>query len=105
MGDTEIALIALQTFADKMRERLGASTVGECFDRIAELEREVGRARGSGVRDWIVAKQGDLSFECRRCGARDAVELPASVTVWVAAARAFEKLHRSCKPKPDQRAG
>lgn len=55
--------------------------------------------------DWIVTRQEDLSFECRRCGARDALQLPASIAVWVAAARAFEKLHRACKPKADQRGG
>ena len=61
--------------------------------------------------DWIVTKQEPAvavvaqSIECRRCGARDAMELPASITVWVAAARAFEKLHRRCKPKPDQPGG
>ena len=52
--------------------------------------------------DWIVILQEGLTFECRRCGARDAMELPASIPVWVAAARAFAKIHRRCSPRSDE---
>ena len=50
--------------------------------------------------DWVVVKQGDLSFHCLRCGAKDALELPCSIDVWLAAARAFQKSHRRCRERP-----
>ena len=53
--------------------------------------------------DWIVVRQEGLTFECKRCGARDALQLPASIPVWLAAARAFEKVHRRCKARGDAR--
>lgn len=51
--------------------------------------------------DWVVCRQEGLSFECVRCGATDAVALPAPVRVWAAAAKAFSKLHSECEPRSD----
>ncbi len=41
--------------------------------------------------------RGDIF--CERCGGRSAVPMPAPIPVFVAATKAFNKLHRNCKPK------
>lgn len=53
--------------------------------------------------DWIVVRQGDLAGECLRCGDKLNLPLPMLVDVWVAAAKAFCKLHMNCKEKPEER--
>ena len=54
---------------------------------------------------WIVchdARAGDLAYamECLHCGAVQRFALPIDVSVYVAAGKAFEKIHRRC-PAPD----
>jgi rubredoxin len=55
---------------------------------------------------WIIAHtptQGAnaLAMECRRCGYVQKFSLPIHVSVWCAAAKAFEKLHKDCQERKD----
>lgn len=62
---------------------------------------------GSGKHDmkpspWIVAhdatKGNDaMAMECLRCGTKQRFVLPISISVWCAAAKAFEREHANCK--------
>lgn len=45
-----------------------------------------------GENAWMV--------ECKHCGEKQRFALPIILDVWLAAAKAFEKLHRRCKKKP-----
>lgn len=52
---------------------------------------------------WVYAVMGGVSadeprphFHCERCGAREAQNLPASVTNFVAQSRRFIDAHRGC---------
>ena len=53
-------------------------------------------------RDWIVIHDGTCgedaySLECLRCGAKQAFELPVSVTYITRVGRAFEAEHKRCE--------
>lgn len=45
--------------------------------------------------------QGDLAcaLECLHCGEVQRFSLPIAVDVWVAAGKAFERLHRRCRKR------
>ena len=52
--------------------------------------------------EWIIAHDGSqgedaMAVECKRCGEKQRFVLPISITVWCAAAKAFEKVHKLCK--------
>ncbi len=52
--------------------------------------------------DWIVAHDGtkgadSYMLECLRCGAKQRVVPPIAIEVYVATARAFEKIHKHCR--------
>lgn len=47
--------------------------------------------------DWIVVLQNGLRFHCRRCGRSHGIEMPAPLSIWLAASRAFIDLHRGCR--------
>ncbi len=52
--------------------------------------------------DWIIAHdgtQGDDAYalECLRCGSKQRFSTPISITVYCAAAKAFEHEHRHCR--------
>lgn len=49
--------------------------------------------------DWIVAQKNGEEFHCLRCGDTYSMKLPCPVTMWVAAAKAYENLHKACKEK------
>ena len=54
--------------------------------------------------DWIVCHDGShgkdaYALECRRCGAIQRVATPISVDCYVAMAKAFERMHRTCKDR------
>ena len=54
---------------------------------------------------WIIVHDGTrdedaYAMECLRCGEKQRFALPINVTVYYAAARAFEKIHAKCKEKP-----
>jgi hypothetical protein len=51
---------------------------------------------------WVVAHdatEGDDSYavECLRCGDKQCFAVPISVTVYIAATKAFAKLHSRCR--------
>jgi hypothetical protein len=53
--------------------------------------------------DWIVANDAThgadaYAMECRRCGAKQRFVLPIAISVWCAAAKAFERQHATCLP-------
>ena len=45
---------------------------------------------------WVVVGSGGVG-KCTRCGETFKVELPARISVWTAAARAFVDAHRDCQ--------
>ncbi len=52
--------------------------------------------------EWVVCHDGTkgdkaYAFECLRCGAIQKMAVPIIVPCWVAAGKAFEKLHSRCK--------
>lgn len=52
--------------------------------------------------DWIIAHDGSqgenaYAFECLRCGQKQRFVVPIAVDIWLAAAKAFEKMHKGCK--------
>ena len=54
--------------------------------------------------DWIVchdSTHGELAcaLECRRCGTIQRVVVPMEVDVYVALGKAFERIHRHCRPR------
>jgi hypothetical protein len=49
--------------------------------------------------DWVVVGDGDCPGLCLRCGKKLHLPLPQPLTVWVAAARAFVKIHSRCVEK------
>lgn len=53
--------------------------------------------------DWIVMdfKQDGAPWTCRRCGEVYRMNMPCSVTVYVAASKAFVSIHRYCRRRPD----
>lgn len=59
-------------------------------------------ARRTKRAPWIVAREGGAELECRRCGAVERVELPLSVTAWVARSRAFQAAHEGCEEKGER---
>lgn len=46
---------------------------------------------------WIVVRYPDLCFRCLRCGDSARLELPAALSVWIAAGKAFRRAHRDCR--------
>jgi hypothetical protein len=46
---------------------------------------------------WIVVGDGEAPGECLRCGAVLGISLPMPMEMWVAAAKAFVKIHAKCK--------
>ncbi len=55
-------------------------------------------------RDWVVAYDGTKGrdaymMKCTRCGAEQRFTLPIAVNVYVAAGKAFEKMHKNCEEK------
>ena len=51
--------------------------------------------------EWVIVHDGTKGMdaymlECLRCGAKQRFVLPMSVDAWVAAAKAFEKIHKRC---------
>lgn len=56
--------------------------------------------------DWIIAHdctcgEDAMAVECKRCGAKQRFVLPISISVWIAAARAFSKDHANCEVRTD----
>lgn len=54
---------------------------------------------------WIIAHDGTKGadaymLECLRCGKKQRVTTPLSVKDYVATAKAFEKIHKHCRPSP-----
>lgn len=49
--------------------------------------------------DWVVMGPSPVDGSCLRCGATFKMFKPVEVDVWLAAARAFSKTHRRCRPK------
>jgi hypothetical protein len=52
--------------------------------------------------DWIIAHDATkgedaYAMECLRCRQKQRFALPISVSVWCAAAKAFQKEHRNCQ--------
>lgn len=43
--------------------------------------------------------QNAYMLECLNCGGIQRFSVPISITVYVAAAKAFEKMHKKCKPR------
>lgn len=52
--------------------------------------------------EWVMAIDNGAGARCERCEATFHIELPCPVPVWVAAMRAFVKLHSRCAEKPKQ---
>lgn len=51
--------------------------------------------------DWVVFVFGENEYpiQCYRCGGKLHLPLPQPVAVFVAAAKAFARLHKDCPPK------
>jgi hypothetical protein len=47
----------------------------------------------------VVVESGTMRGICQHCGSTFQLKLPCDIEVWIAAAQAFGKLHRTC-PKP-----
>ena len=59
---------------------------------------------------WIVTHDGSggddaYAAACKRCGAVQRFAMPMALPVYIAAAKAFLKMHRNCKPRPDPPSG
>jgi hypothetical protein len=52
--------------------------------------------------DHIVVHERGLRLECLNCGDTYRGTLPCSVDVWLAAAKAFGKVHARCQPRVEQ---
>lgn len=53
--------------------------------------------------DWVFCHDGTggknaYALECRRCGTIQQIATPISVDCYVAMGKAFERMHRTCKP-------
>ncbi len=51
---------------------------------------------------WIIAGEGDRPGRCLRCGAELNLVLPQPIEIFVAAAKAFVKIHLKCKEIPGE---
>jgi len=56
---------------------------------------------------WIIAydsTQGEkaLALECLRCGYLQRFSLPIQISVWCAAAKAFEDHHKDCEERKEK---
>lgn len=54
-------------------------------------------------KSWIVAHDGTqgrdaYAMECQRCGTVQRFAVPIEISVWCAAAKAFEREHATCRP-------
>ena len=54
--------------------------------------------------DWIIAhdctKGADAyMLECLRCGTKQRFVLPIAMDIWIAATKAFQKIHGRCETK------
>lgn len=47
--------------------------------------------------DWVVTCSHGSGAECLRCHGTVTLPLPMALSVWLAAVKAFLKLHRGCK--------
>lgn len=52
--------------------------------------------------EWIVAHDGSKGadaymLECLRCGRKQRFVVPIAVDIWIAASKAFQKMHGHCK--------
>lgn len=45
----------------------------------------------------VVVNTRDYSFECKTCRISDRFELPVSLDLYIAAMKAFMRLHRKCE--------
>lgn len=52
---------------------------------------------------WVVAHDSaaakPMSIHCLRCGAAQEFSMPIAIAVWCAAATAFNRIHKKCKPR------
>jgi hypothetical protein len=51
--------------------------------------------------DWIIAHDATKGvdaymLECLRCGTKQRFALPIAVDIWIAATKAFKKIHKRC---------
>lgn len=51
--------------------------------------------------DWVICHDGtagDLAYamQCKRCGEIQRFILPINLTIWLAAGKAFVKVHKGC---------
>jgi hypothetical protein len=52
--------------------------------------------------DWIYVNE-QLDFQCNRCGKGYSPGLPIPVDTWIGKCKQFEKTHRKCKEKCEDR--
>ena len=52
---------------------------------------------GGDMNEHIRIASGTLELQCLACGEKYKPRLPCSVDIWLAMARAFEKLHKDCR--------
>lgn len=57
--------------------------------------------------EWIIAHSSSkgpdaYALECLRCGYKQRFACPIPVEIWVAAAKAFLKMHKGCEEKKKQ---
>lgn len=61
---------------------------------------KIGEHRSKGGADHVVIDANDNTMKCLNCGDSQPTKLPDLVTLFVARMRAFEKMHRHCRPAP-----
>lgn len=50
--------------------------------------------------DWIIIDAIHQRYECKRCGGKEAIKLPAPIDAFVLRGKAFIAEHKHCKEYP-----
>lgn len=62
---------------------------------------EAGEGGGEVRRtDWIIIDAIHQRYECKRCGGKEAIKLPAPIDAFVLRGKAFIAEHKHCKEYP-----